>query len=548
MEADLFLLDKLPHVKNAGYQSVDHESCLTGTRQAELQRIEEWEVDTVDKRVYWLNGIAGCGKSTIAKTFAERSARKHRLGASFFCSRDFDDRRNIRFIFPTVAYDLACRYAGFRTALIPIITSNPQIGHALPAIQLEQLLVLPLRSTGLYTTIVMDALDECEDRHPVSAILSLLGQHIDAIPRVKLFITGRPEPLIRSGFRLPLLRPHTEVFLLHEVDRVSVDKDVKVYIRTRLSEIIISRSHCDLTVPWPAAEEINATVRKCAGLFIVASVIVKFVGARHRKPQERLQIIISEPNSTVHEGKSGVDAIYHQIFLQSFEDVETDDTDFFEQLRLVVGSIVLAFNPLSCADLAVILDVSTEDVWIAIRSLHSVLLVPNSSSRAIRICHKSLADFLTDNTRCLDTRFYIEPVVHHLKLGTSCLKLMNKMLKKNICDLPPYAMNEDIDDLGERRARHIGSELEYACKSWAAHLHSVSNCSDNAGQIIKLLDLFFKHHLLSWLEVLSIIGDLSCAVHSLRDVRNWLVNVSLQVSLFFSSSMSISRPALGMQI
>jgi len=46
--------------------------------------IEAWEADELNESVYWLKGVAGCGKSTIAQTFAERSAAKGKLGASFF--------------------------------------------------------------------------------------------------------------------------------------------------------------------------------------------------------------------------------------------------------------------------------------------------------------------------------------------------------------------------------------------------------------------------------------------------------------------------------
>jgi hypothetical protein len=213
-----------------------------------LRRIEEWEADYTDKRIYWLNGLAGYGKSTIARTFAERSSEKGKLGASFFCSRDFEDRRNINLIFPTLAYGLAHRYTEFKTALILILKSNPNIGCTLPAIQLEDLLVQPLKSTGLRTTIVIDALDECKEDQPASVILSLLGKHIDEIPFVKFFITGRPEPRIRSGFRLPLLRPHAEVFLLHDVDRGSVDQDIHLYVKTCLSGIVMWTDY-DLPVP-----------------------------------------------------------------------------------------------------------------------------------------------------------------------------------------------------------------------------------------------------------------------------------------------------------
>jgi NACHT domain len=528
------VLNKLPHAERAGYRSANHGTCLTGTRIAELQRIEEWETDYTTKLVYWLRGVPGSGKTTIAQTFAERSSAGGRLGASFFCSRDFEDRRNIYLIFPTLAYYLAIHSPEFRAALIPIINENPDIGRESLAFQFDNLLVRPLQAAGIRATIVIDALDECEDNQPVSAILSLLGRCINLIPYIKFFITGRPELPIRTGFRLPSLRPHTEVFLLHEVDRAFVDQDIELYLRTRLLEIVAERSHWDLTVPWPEDKEVVFTIEKCSGLFIVASVIVKFVSSRHHEPRERLKIITSRPVSTVHEGRLGIDGIYYKVLLQSFEDVDMDEAKFFVHLRLVVGSIVVVFNPLSCASLAAVLGIKESRVWTPLRTLHSIFIVPDSELEPIRICHKSLADYLTDGTRCTDTRFYIKPSVPHLELGLRCLRLMNASLKKNICALPRYAMNADIEDLYKRREKYIGGGLEYGCRSWAKHLGLASrdDDSDNVGDVVECLKDFFERHLLAWLEVLSIVGDLRSAVYSLHDVIAWFVDVSASSDYF----------------
>jgi hypothetical protein len=384
----------------------------------------------------------------------------------------------------------------------------------------------------LSTTIVIDALDECEDDEPASAILSLLARHIDAIPSVKFFITGRPEPPIRSGFRLPVLQPHTEVFVLHDVDPSSVDRDIELYLRTRLSEIAKGRSDLDLTEPWPTDEDIAFLVRQCSGLFIVASIFARLVGDRQLDPQEQLKAIILDRDSTVLKGELGVDKTYLQVFLRSFPYGNVLDTKFFDLLRLVVGSIVSVFSPLSCTDLAKILDIPRGEVKRSIRLLHSVLIIPGSDTWPLRICHKSFADFFINPVRCTDTRFYIESSALHMTLGTCCLRLMNGLLKKNICDLPPYAVNEDIDDLNERREKYIGSGLEYACRSWANHLRFASNDGDDVGQVVELLKYFFKHNLLSWLEVLSIVGDMRCAVYSLRDVKGWFVRVSVDAFLF----------------
>ena len=76
-----------------------------------------------------MNGLAGTGKSTIAKTIAERLFADGQLGASFFCSRDFEDRRNLHMIFPTLAVQLARRYSDFRSILVSLIQSDPDIAY-----------------------------------------------------------------------------------------------------------------------------------------------------------------------------------------------------------------------------------------------------------------------------------------------------------------------------------------------------------------------------------------------------------------------------------
>jgi hypothetical protein len=223
----------------AGYSSGNHKPCLNGTREGILLDIESWEAGKTNESVYWLKGVAGCGKSTIAQTFAERSAAHGNLGASFFCSRDYPDRRNLYLIFLTLAYDLAYWSADFKTALVLIIRANPNVQHDALHIQIEKLLVRPFKQTGLSATIVVDALDECEDKEPVSEFLSALAAHIDTMPAVKFFITGRPEDHIRSGFTLPSLR--TKELPLHDVDSAIVDSDIKLFVNTRLDEIAARR-------------------------------------------------------------------------------------------------------------------------------------------------------------------------------------------------------------------------------------------------------------------------------------------------------------------
>lgn len=79
------------------------------------------------------------------------------LGASFY-SRDFEDRRNLQFIFPALAFQLVHKYPNFRSQLVSL-RSNPDVHESLICGQMEN----PLRTTGVSTVIVIDALDECKE-------------------------------------------------------------------------------------------------------------------------------------------------------------------------------------------------------------------------------------------------------------------------------------------------------------------------------------------------------------------------------------------------
>ena len=262
---DLEVLDKLNPVRNAGYQADHHERCLSGTRESILGEIMHWAENIQDQPVFWLNGLAGTGKSTIAQTLSEMASNRDILGASFFCSRDYLDRKVLKNIFPTLGYQLAFRYPRFRDHLVKAIKRDPSVTHNSLISQLRDLLVGPLSAAGISCVIVIDALDECADDQPASAILSVLGRLVSKLPLVKFFITGRPEPRIRTGFRLPLLEPFTQIFLLHEVDSTSVGGDIRLYLTEKLTAIVGRRSGLDLPEAWPSDKDITVLVKKSSG-------------------------------------------------------------------------------------------------------------------------------------------------------------------------------------------------------------------------------------------------------------------------------------------
>ncbi|EEB94165.1 hypothetical protein MPER_07068, partial [Moniliophthora perniciosa FA553] len=63
--------------------------------------------DLPSDRILWLYGPAGAGKSAIAQTVAETAREENILVASFFFSRADSKRNNPKYIFLSIAYQLA---------------------------------------------------------------------------------------------------------------------------------------------------------------------------------------------------------------------------------------------------------------------------------------------------------------------------------------------------------------------------------------------------------------------------------------------------------
>jgi len=521
--AELLVLNGCRRARGADFRHGDRQGCLKGTRKAVLDGMESWSKDPNASPIYWLNGLAGTGKSTIAQTFAERLFADGGLGASFFCSRDFEDRRNLHCIFPTLAFQLAHKYPGFRSALIPLLRSNPDIGHESLSSQMRAMIVEPLSLSDISTVIVIDALDECADEEPQSAILSVMGRLVGGIPKVKFLITGRPEPRIQSGFRLELLRPLTDVFLLHEVEPSVVNTDIRFFFEHGLSELA-KRSGIERDV-WPTEKHLDLLCERAAGFFVYAVATLKFLDHAVIPPSKRLDVITRAPGSTTHEGKAKVrssvtlDSLYLSSFQNAFDGMDAEDD---ERTRFVISAIVLAVNPLSPSGIATLIGLGEQEVTSTLRLIKSLLKLPEDPDSPVLPFHKSFPDFITDPLRCPDERFHISPRTGHLKLALNCLELMNDGLECNILSLPDYALNSEVEDLEARTKGRISVALEYACKSWHNHLTEIRG---DVAAIVSALRSFMQERFLGWLEVLSVTGATRDAVVALEKVILWLREV-----------------------
>ena len=532
------VLNSCHRAHGAGYRHGSRTGCLKGTRGSVLDEIEQWTEDFEASPIFWLNGLAGTGKSTIAQTIAERLFADGRLGASFFCSRGVEDRSNLQLIFPTLAFQLAQQYPEFRSSLIPLLQSNPDITHESLLDQMEKFLVEPLQSAGISTVIIIDALDECKDEDPESAILLVLGQSVSGISGVKFFITSRPEKHIMTGFRCPLLEGLTDVFVLHHVEPSIVDEDIRRLLKHELSKLAHRNGGM---AGWPTDEELSSLCRRAGGFFVYAVATLNFLDHKFHDPSDRLNVIMKSPEDTAYEGKAklkvynSLDSLYTSILQAVFIEQDPNDDTI---VRSVLSAVVLPANPLSLSAIATLTGFRYNQVQRLLELIQSLLILPEDPRDPIQPFHKSFPDFITDPTRCSDPWFHISPD-HHIELALQCFELMGKLLKKNMCSIPDYVLNSEVEDLPKRvEESGIHGVLEYACMPWHKHLVVTKH---HTVDVISALQNFLEGRFTLWLEVLSILGAVGGAAHALIATTKWLNEVGQINSLLSCLTLTKSQ-------
>ena len=384
---------------------------------------------------------------------------------------------------------------------------------------MDKLIVQPLMKSGISTVIVIDALDECQDEEPASAVLSVIGQFVDQVHKVKFFVTGRPEPRIREGFRLPSLAQATDVFILHEVEPGEVNSDIRLFYKQNFLEIKSRRHGLN---DWPTEEELDLLCQCAGGLFIYAMSTVRFIDQKNKYPKTQLNLLMwswegGSEGRVKLRAHTTLDLLYLSILHEAFGDNDPEDD---AKVRSTLGAVILVTNPLSPSAIAALLGSDPGDIFSLLSSMHSLLILQEDIDHPVQPFHKSFPDFIVNPAQCTNPRFCISTPGQHAELLVGCLELMNQQLKKNLCELPDGVTNAEVQDLKQRTEQHISKALEYACKSW--HKHLDDTISTEKPKITDILQQFLEEKFLFWLEVLSVLGATREAVNALEKTEKWL--------------------------
>ncbi|KAJ6003151.1 hypothetical protein N7451_005698 [Penicillium sp. IBT 35674x] len=375
--------DKLSPVPGAAFDSyVDqHEDqCLPGTRTDLLSQISEWALSPQGRCIFWLNGIAGTGKSAVSRTMAKSFCLSQSLAASFFFKRGEGDRGNARKFFPTIARQLAISIPEIAPVLQETVRENPGIITKTMREQFEKLLLQPLHSLKRSKTptramvIVIDALDECEGDSDIRLMLQLLPQlQTLAAGRLRVFLTSRPDLPVRLGF-LKIADDEHRDFALHNIPPEVIKHDISLFLDHRLTEIRLERF---LPSDWPGDEDIQKLVALSVPLFIFAATICRIFEEPDWDPIDSLTDILTRQNDQSKLDRTYLPVLDRLLGRQHGKHKEKLVSEF----QQVIGALVTLESPLSVASLAKLLDLPERLVRLRLDPLHSVLRVPDNVTR-----------------------------------------------------------------------------------------------------------------------------------------------------------------------
>src|SRR5882672_3851402 len=239
------MLSKLKHVSKAGINALNEDGCMEGTRVELLNKLQNWSKDPAELPIFWLDGMAGTGKSAISRSLSRFLLENRLLGGSFFCRRGDESRSDVKRILPTLAWFLARRDWYYREPLLQSLQNRPDLADWSIEKQIKYLFEEPLRwvqdskrreeTERGQLVLVIDALDECDDGEQVRELLDELLSLPSNLP-VKFFLTSRPEHHIRNQFESPGSKLH-RLLRLHDIEHNIVQADITLFFNVRLQRI-----------------------------------------------------------------------------------------------------------------------------------------------------------------------------------------------------------------------------------------------------------------------------------------------------------------------
>ncbi|EKM75052.1 hypothetical protein AGABI1DRAFT_80348, partial [Agaricus bisporus var. burnettii JB137-S8] len=368
--------------------------CHPGTRLAIIQRCLEFVVgDSGDRKLHWVVGRAGVGKSAIMQSVAEKPPDGV-VCASVFLS--VNGRQEGTKIFVTIAYQLAVKCELYRQFIQNEISRDPSLLRKSLSVHFQRFIVEPFIHRHLFDLsnrflIIVDGLDECDNPFTQQELLKLISDFCVTYPTspIAWTVASRPEPHITSFFEKSEVQ---QVYTKEEIEIDSDDacQDVQRFLRDELKKIQFAYPSLKHKQEWPLVLEFTKIAAAAGGLFAYSSTVVRYVGDPHyRDPAARLRCVIEDNMLRRDHPMAQLDALYARILSNIPDDVMINT----RKLLLIHKTWRSRTFRLQCN----VVGLNEDAAYGAVRHLYAVARIPEpdkADEEPLEYLHKSFEDFL----------------------------------------------------------------------------------------------------------------------------------------------------------
>ncbi|TEB24123.1 hypothetical protein FA13DRAFT_1818112 [Coprinellus micaceus] len=436
-----------PHIAHGAAHDSDerwnapacHEETRVAIREDILSWIKHGEGDEDPKRMMWLSGPAGSGKTAIAGSVAETCKEGGLLAASFFFSSfsGSAERSSKRGLIATLAYHMSQidTLHHFKAHLHVAVDRHPDIFRKNLKEQARCLILGPFRKVhddqpqesriGWPKVVIIDGLDEVivaphhdstgqriqrtseDDQVEILNVLVTISR--DPFFPFRIFVASRPESNITKFFDTDAQDTAVRLFL---DSKYNPDADVERFLVSKFAHI---RRHAGISsASWPGQPTLDRLVEMSSGQFIVPTTIIRWVEAGVPQLQLAEVMQLEQPKSETKNPFATLDALYLHILQRA----HNPDDDPLLVVKWIVCITSAAFTsstqkPPHAAFWRQFLEKVEGEFSYRLGPITSLVSVPrpNDISSPITIYHKSLTDFLSSPTRCRD--LYVDKGGHN---------------------------------------------------------------------------------------------------------------------------------------
>ncbi|OJJ06515.1 hypothetical protein ASPVEDRAFT_327326 [Aspergillus versicolor CBS 583.65] len=238
------ILDWISSQRYGDYHRAIKDRVLEGTCGWIVQHPEfmKWNADSTSS-LLWLHGTQGVGKSCLTSVIIEDCMQFARLDRScalayFYCSRNTSEpqRADPQRILACIARQLSSASPDhpIAPATLALYDRLRSVDGSREVLTMSELVELILELTNLYsrTTVILDALDECDPETRWKLVDALNDIVADSTGLVKVFISSREEGDLRLS-----IQDHTGV----QMTALENNKDIQKFVEIEAERMVSKR-------------------------------------------------------------------------------------------------------------------------------------------------------------------------------------------------------------------------------------------------------------------------------------------------------------------